>query len=236
MSSAGRTGGGILIAVMNRNSGNVSELAARKEDANFALRAHLKMQGRLGGGGVDRLVAETARRIAAQFDGTTCGNCCGDLQIGLSAADVQRLAATLGLSGGAFGRTCLAASSAETDAPLLADEPELAGRRPAPYPLLRGSTCKRVRCPVRTASGVASLPRWGPQPRRLAFQRTRHPALCGRAIASGFLLRSTLPVDVIRIQISSRAAAASGREAPCGSRGGGPTPAGGGFPTAGAPF
>jgi Fe-S-cluster containining protein len=80
---------------MNVNAKNVEALAKRKQDENFDLRAYLKMQDKLSEKALDRLVADTARKVWAEFDCTTCARCCTRLGIGVTDHEVQRLAASL---------------------------------------------------------------------------------------------------------------------------------------------
>jgi uncharacterized protein len=120
------------------HAGNVRALGEAAWEENCDLRHHLKhqMNNRL----VDKLVWKHTDRIGADFDCTTCANCCKELHVGLTQADVQRLAGRLALSEEELCRKYLEPA---TDAKDAADEDQEATRwrtgRPCPF--LKDNCC-----------------------------------------------------------------------------------------------
>ena len=83
---------------MNVTAKNVKAMATRRHDENHVLRRYLKEQDRLSENELDQLVSDTACRVWAGFDCTTCANCCKELGRSVTGQEVHRLAVALGLS------------------------------------------------------------------------------------------------------------------------------------------
>jgi Fe-S-cluster containining protein len=76
------------------------ENAAREEDANFRFLRSLKMVS--DPDPIDSLARERHEEVFARIDCTRCANCCKTIQPGFTGADVERIAAHLGMSREAF--------------------------------------------------------------------------------------------------------------------------------------
>lgn len=126
---------------MNVSAQNVRSLAQDKRDENFDLRAYFKMQGRLSGEQIDKLVAATASRIWGSFDCTACANCCKEIGSCVTQAEISSMAAALSLPKDEFQAKYVG----EEVAPIDRDEPGTSQW------MLRGNPCallKDNRCIV----------------------------------------------------------------------------------------
>ena len=83
------------------NPDRVAALARQREDDNWAFRSYLKGSD-IPSSRLDRLVHELAVEVCAQIDCRACANCCKTMAPSLTAADIERLAAHLGLTAAAF--------------------------------------------------------------------------------------------------------------------------------------
>jgi len=77
---------------------NVEELAERKQDENWDLRAFLKHGCPLESEELDELVREITLDIWKRIDCTACGRCCEDLCPRLTEQEQDRLATRLGVT------------------------------------------------------------------------------------------------------------------------------------------
>jgi len=73
----------------------IRQLAARKEDENFRFRQFLKTRCGLEPDQIDQRVFETARRVWAGIDCTTCANCCRETKPGFTEQELDRVARRL---------------------------------------------------------------------------------------------------------------------------------------------
>jgi Fe-S-cluster containining protein len=110
----------------------VEYLAEELEDENWAFRSWIRYEYDFDDERLMSVVRDLADRITAQIDCTQCANCCRQTSAALEDADVERLAAALGLS-----VPDLQASTLE-----LVEQGDEHWSLPAPCPLLEGNLCR----------------------------------------------------------------------------------------------
>jgi uncharacterized protein len=82
---------------METNLRKIELLSRQREDENWRFRCYLKSSD-LPVTRIDVVVQRLYREIAAQIDCTSCGNCCRVIHPLLTAADIKRLSAHLGIT------------------------------------------------------------------------------------------------------------------------------------------
>jgi len=82
---------------METNLRSIEELSRQREDENWKFRCFLKSSD-LPAARIDSLVQRLYPESVAEIDCTGCANCCRVMQPALTAADIKRLAAHLGMT------------------------------------------------------------------------------------------------------------------------------------------
>ena len=75
----------------------IERYSRHNEDSDWRFRAFLKADSSRSNEQVDAIVREETDRVWSRIDCTTCANCCRKLQIVVDNADINRLAARLGM-------------------------------------------------------------------------------------------------------------------------------------------
>lgn len=93
----------------------IRTLAEEKEDENLRFRRFLKTRCSLEPDEIDNRVFETARRVWAGIDCTTCANCCREVHPTFSEDEVERVARRVGMARAQFIETYLQPTEAHGD-------------------------------------------------------------------------------------------------------------------------
>jgi Fe-S-cluster containining protein len=110
----------------------VGRLAEKREDENWAFRDWIRTEFDFDDERLMSVVRQLADEITAQIDCTRCANCCRETDTELDDADIERLAAALGMTIPAFQQAYLECDEDSGGRWLL----------PAPCPLLDGNLCR----------------------------------------------------------------------------------------------
>jgi Fe-S-cluster containining protein len=111
----------------------IRTLAEEKQDENFRFRHFLKTRCKLEPDEIDQRVSETARRVWAGIDCTTCANCCREVRPTFSKGEVDRVALRVGMARAQFIETYLEPTEAHSDNPWQT--------RSTPCPFLKDNLC-----------------------------------------------------------------------------------------------
>ena len=115
---------------MEKDPAIVAQRAADCRDENWRFRTYVKHSGRVGHGRVNSLARRFGQEAESQMDCLTCGACCRDNTVPVTANEGKRLAKRLGISLEEFKSTYLRSE--------LDGEPAIEAQ---PCPFLKDNTC-----------------------------------------------------------------------------------------------
>jgi hypothetical protein len=125
----------------------IERLSRKREDENWRFRCYLKRSDH-SAAKIDAVVNRLYREITAQIDCTSCGNCCRVILPQLTAADIKRMAAHLGMTVKQFR-----ADYVRTDT----ENRETAEFNTMPCPFLRDNRCSIYDCRPRDCRSFPHL-------------------------------------------------------------------------------